>query len=385
MKILYITPEPPSDYSGGGIVVKQSILSLAKLNTEIDYIGPSSIDFDIQKYTSKIFYIKKNKNILFRVIDFVFSQATSSFYRDLNIIMNQLDLNAYDFIYLEFSKFSFLSKKIKDHKVVTRLHNIEYDYCKAKLKNNFSLFNLVKFIFSKNKEKKVLKYTDILIPLTKEDKKRTLSLYKKTISESNIRIIPICLEKNSTSKIEIDKNTFRFLITGSLWYGPNSEGVLWFLKNVWSDFKNYNNIELTIAGSNPNSKIKKKATNFNNVKLIESPKSMKPYFSAADFYIAPIFTGAGMKVKIGEALSHGLFLICTPHSIIGYNVQNIENGFVCSSAQEFIINIKKILENKIKQKKIKIIKRNNLSLYKNNYDISESMKKYKKILKEIKE
>ena len=138
-------------------------------------------------------------------------------------------------------------------------------------------------------------------------------------------------------------------MTGTLNYGPNVDGIIWFLDNVWT--KNYNNekFTLTIAGAHPNEKLKGIIANNTNVTLIDTPDDMTEYFLNADCYIAPIFDGAGMKVKVAEALSYGLPVIGTTHAFIGY--EEIEEGkYLANTTAEFIQQIEKLLTTKINNK-----------------------------------
>lgn len=46
---------------------------------------------------------------------------------------------------------------------------------------------------------------------------------------------------------------------------------------------------------------------------------MSYLLSACDVFYSPIVLGSGMKTKIAEALSYGLYIYATEHSLIGYD------------------------------------------------------------------
>ena len=56
MKLLQITPEPPSLLSGGGIVIKQTLLSLVENNYSVDYIGPEIADESLAELYETTYY-----------------------------------------------------------------------------------------------------------------------------------------------------------------------------------------------------------------------------------------------------------------------------------------------------------------------------------------
>lgn len=60
---------------------------------------------------------------------------------------------------------------------------------------------------------------------------------------------------------------------------------------------------------------------------------MDPYFNNAELYIAPIFDGAGMKVKVAEALSYALPVVGTSHAFEGYAIQNGSNSYIVDTIE----------------------------------------------------
>ncbi|MDZ4133428.1 MAG: glycosyltransferase family 4 protein, partial [Dethiobacteria bacterium] len=91
-----------------------------------------------------------------------------------------------------------------------------------------------------------------------------------------------------------------------------------------------------IAGSNPGNEIKSLVSSYKNIELIDTPGDMKPYFENASVYLAPIFSGAGMKVKVAEALSFGLPIVGTNHAFNGYRITDRRDGYRANDAAEFI-------------------------------------------------
>ncbi|WP_300435902.1 glycosyltransferase family 4 protein [Zoogloea sp.] len=55
---------------------------------------------------------------------------------------------------------------------------------------------------------------------------------------------------------------------------------------------------------------------------------IKDYWSSIDVFVAPIVSGAGVNVKICEALSNGVFVVALPHAVRGLNDRILECGGV---------------------------------------------------------
>lgn len=336
MKVLHVSSEQPGYKSGGQLVVRESIEALNNI-AEVDYLGPKIENMDVVKKINKTFFIKESsklKNLLG-----ILTLNFSSFYSSFRNIKKSIDVKSYDYIYVEFTKWLFIFKYAKKNhvKTVVRVHNIERDYSYNMYRLNKSLKKYLYYLYYSYIESKIIKMSDSIIVLTKKDKDRILKNFNN-IKEENIIIMPVCLDEKELELKNFDNNNINILITGSLWYGPNYEGIIWFITNVWSKVREYCN--LYIAGSKPTDKLKEIVMNDSKIKLFENPEEMKPIFNLADVYISPIFSGAGMKVKNAEAMSYGLPIVGSEHSFIGYEeVTNIHD--VVNTEEDFISAIEK--------------------------------------------
>lgn len=344
MKVLHISSEAPGNKSGGQLVVKESVYSLSRI-AEVDYLGPKIDEFEISPYINKKYYLNCNNDIISKFKG-VLNLSLSSYYNSFTKMINEIKITDYDYLYLEFSKWIFIAKYAKKNnkKLIVRLHNIERDYSYNLFILNKSIKNYISYRYYSYIEKKILDISDSIIVLTQKDKKRIESLYGKVAMNKCITIMPVCVEERINSINIKEEENINILVTGSLWYGPNYEGIKWFIDNVWDDIKN--NSSLYIVGSKPNKDLLNKVKNDNKIILVENPEDTKEYFEKANIYISPIFSGAGMKVKNAEAMAYGLPIVGTEHSFIGYeSSKKLHN--ICNNAYEFkrAIHSLKNLEN----------------------------------------
>ena len=376
MRILEIALTPPGFNSGGALGVYQSVYSLSKIG-KVDYIG---VDYDenlFEDNVTKLYILASDKSKVFRIYNFIFKNISTGFYNGWKKIEKDIQWEKYDIIHIEYTRYEFLVKSIqrKNKKVMVRVHNIERDYAYNIFKNNKNLINYLRYLSFKTNEKKVMKQADGLVFLTRTDVVRAKNKYD--IMKSKIFLNPMCIKKNIVNKLPMSSK-ISVLITGSLNYTPNEKGIIWFIKKVWKrilKIKGQKDICLIIAGSNPHKKLKKMIESTKNVQLIDTPDEMSVYFELADLYIAPIFDGAGMKVKVGEALSYGIPVVGTSCALVGY--ENIcEYTIKANDEEEFakiILKSEKLIWEK--REKIKLCFDERLSL-------DKSVKNYKNILKE---
>jgi len=72
-----------------------------------------------------------------------------------------------------------------------------------------------------------------------------------------------------------------------------------------------------------------------NFKIVGTVDGVESYYEKADFVIAPIFKGAGMKVKVAEAMMYGKTVVGTKEAFEGYSDVG-QYGKICADASDFI-------------------------------------------------
>lgn len=354
MKCLEITFIPPDQSSGGGLGIFQSISSLLSV-CDVDYIGP---DFDEDLFCQSahklnaLHILKNERRGIKAVYDLIVKGISTGFYRSWVQICSGINWDKYDIVHVESTRYHFAVQQARKYRkiVFVRVHNIEKDYGMRIFFHKRNFLNLVRMYSFARNERKSVHESDRLIFLTRKDVNRAISLYH--VKKEQIEIVPVCIDRKPVSQSPDKKRKAvkNLLITGTLSYGANADGIMWFLLKVWRDLYKKNIVRdcsLTIAGSDPDQSLIQAASEYTNVKIAASPNDMMPYFINADLYLAPIFDGAGMKVKVAEALSYGISVIGTSHAWTGY--ENVTAGkYIADNAQTF----KDLIEKAVSQSMI---------------------------------
>ncbi|MFQ9018211.1 MAG: glycosyltransferase family 4 protein [[Clostridium] symbiosum] len=335
MRILHITPQPPSDRGGGGIGVAQTLVSLYRNHYEIDYVGPEIEEEDYARLYRTLFVLNKTEKIQQKIWDGLHG-ITNSRYRAWMDFTKTVDLSQYEAIVMDFTKQDYCLEVLENKRIFVRVHNVEVDFAFKDFRMRKTLKSYLVYHTNKKSEKRIVNQADALVILTESDKARLLELYPD-VKETKMTIIPVCLEeqKENTDNEEIKqgKSRLKILITGSLWFGGNYQGISWFIEQVYPMLNL--EFELIIAGAKPSKKLKELLSVKENIRLIDSPPKMEPYFRECDIVAAPVFDGAGMKVKIAEAFSYGKPVVGTSHAFIGYEKSDRRISYVADSASDF--------------------------------------------------
>jgi hypothetical protein len=237
-----------------------------------------------------------------------------------------------DFVWLESSQYGMLAKVIKkkypSKKIITFLHNCEYEYAKHEYPHN-----LVRQYVIKKNEEWACKYSDKIIAMNERDKFLIQRIYNRTVDA----IIPVSF---SDKFIDFSKEkipgTPMALFLGSNFYA-NIHGIKWFIEKVLP----FVNIKLKIIGKDMN---KANLPKNDKLEITGYVENLNEIMQNADFMIFPIFQGSGMKVKTCEALMHGKNIIGTGEAFMGYDLDFEKVGAKCETAEEFIKAINEFLK-----------------------------------------
>jgi hypothetical protein len=338
--ILFITQTILLKGTGGGIMSENLLKSFSQVfyaeNLDLLLLGPKEENSTFSFPKINIIDFRKKYNRTNTFINHFIGLSTGinlSIYKRIKKIIKT---GNYDVIIFDGSFFGFLIHYVKKNssaKIITYFQNIEYDFHRDLYKKNgLSFFPVYKNI-ARN-EKLSAKYTDYILLINKDDKKRFTELYDRDVD----MIFPISLKKKEALKYQGDANQLNLLFVGSDFFA-NVDGIVWFINNVMP----YTNAKLTVAGKGMDAKLS--AYNSPQITVLGYVENLAEVYAQHQVVVAPIFLGSGMKVKIAEAFMYGKFVICNEFAFSGYEKK--ENvAAICHNAQEFIYQINSYPKNK---------------------------------------
>jgi len=179
-------------------------------------------------------------------------------------------------------------------------------------------------------ELKLAKRADITVCITDVEQS---TLKKEGIT--NTVVIP------NIHRLPILKNTAGFedrkglLFIGSYDHPPNVDAAIWLSKEimprVWTE---YPDMKLHLVGNNPKPEIQ--ALNNSKVIVHGYVENLDTIFNSCRIFVAPLRYGAGMKGKIGQALSYGLPIVTTDIGVEGMGLENGKNILVANTIETII-------------------------------------------------
>jgi glycosyltransferase involved in cell wall biosynthesis len=129
-----------------------------------------------------------------------------------------------------------------------------------------------------------------------------------------VRVLDPYLEAPETS-IEARKPG-SVLFVGALSRPENWEGLDWFLDHVWPKvLGEHPQASLVIAGADPPRPLQRRAGP--SVTVTGWVDSLEPFYEQAMVFVAPVFSGAGLRFKVPQAMLYALPVVGTTLALEG--------------------------------------------------------------------
>ena len=371
MKILYITPFfnlPPTD--GASLRSVRLFEQLRKSNKVhvLTYDNGQQIDkyynkLDITYFHSSFRNTAKKtyfRRLFSKSLPGLASHDKRLIAEDINaLILKNGDYDLYYFCTQLIGQSIFLSTI--NGPCVIDLYDIYTNYSKSRY-INISYFRphfwllLAESIRIRIFEKKLLNQFKYIVVTSDND----LNQLKKFSLSSKIIVIPngIDLIKNNINNYKKEKS---LLMIGNFSYSANSEGLLWFYKEVWPILLDkIKELRLYVIGKN-NKFLINVLSNEKNIVLTGVVEDLSQYYSKVSCSIVPIFNDGGTKTKLIEALAYGIPVVTT--SMASKSFQQYETVYIADKPKSFANSIFTILNQTINDQSINEIKENIFKKY----------------------
>lgn len=353
MKCLWIIPKAIFPIRDGARVANDSLLkSFGPLCEQLDILmfNENETEKDVALYqktysAKNIYFIQKTtqvskkdkiKQLIKGFVSHPFLPVTTSYFSKHEKLAKNIFENNYDVIVFDGLHSYRLLDSIKTNaKIIYRAHNVEGDLwstAASKTKNPFFKLGLLwQGSLMHAFEKKLIQRASRVWSIASEDQKRFIELYPS--EEKKIDVIPVGLEFTEQQKLISEKTIeeIQLLFLGKMDWGPNKDGLKWFLEEIWPKVTN-KNLKLHLVGSG-DSKWLNDLKNQKGIQFHGFVKDIAPFYSESDYSIIPIRYGSGTRIKVIESISKGLPIISTEMGVQGSGL----NHFIkAESADEWV-------------------------------------------------
>lgn len=182
---------------------------------------------------------------------------------------------------------------------------------------------------------------DIVVAVSDIDARE---LKKLAGDQKQIDVIPIGIDTDKFALTKRDRGAHNIVSVGTMDYPPNVQGIRWFLSEVWPRVSLRNtDVRFKIIGRNPPEDIRMLAKHSYRVDVLGYVDNLDEHLKDAGVWIAPLFVGSGMKLKILAALSYGIPVVTTSIGCEGISVQPGRDLLTADTADGFANAILSVL------------------------------------------
>lgn len=238
-----------------------------------------------------------------------------------------------------------------DTKIILRTHNIEHliwdrivEHTTQPLKKKYLKIQTKRL---KEFEKWALNEFHAVISMSSVDL-QGINTFISDKRKVRTFITPIYLDLASYEKRMDTENALAFI--GSLDWMPNTEGLKWFLEQVFPLIRaKRGDIIFHIAGKNA---VDEKLYNQEQVVFHGKVASAQDYIDAYSIFIVPLLSGSGVRVKILEAFALGKAVVSTTIGIEGIDATPDEDFMLSDDAYLMAEQIIALYDDVSKQKSL---------------------------------
>jgi glycosyltransferase involved in cell wall biosynthesis len=364
MKILFLTPYLPGPPVFGGQRRIHGLMTALSASHEVSVL--SLVDgaansregiADAKKYCRRVVtvpdHLHRVSGKLKRVLQLGSVATRSSWERSLYVrpafqraLDHHLSEHDYDVIVCEFvfmAGYDFGSVRAKRACLVLDEHNVEYDI----LERTASATGLFRRFFNATNCRKLKReeieswqrFDGTLLTSARDE-----GIVRRQAPNARTAVVPNGVDVDSFHPDPQDRAApMTLLFFGAINYFPNTDGVLFFLTQVFPLLRaKYPSVRARIVGPGaPESVV---ALGGDGVEIVGFVDDLRSEIAQASVVVAPLRIGGGTRLKILEALSVGKAVVSTTVGAEGLDVQHDRDILIADSPEAFASAVGRALD-----------------------------------------
>jgi len=244
-----------------------------------------------------------------------------------------------------------------------------YQYYKNPIKKLmfYLMYHVVKYL-----ELKSVCMSDRTVCSNEKDKKL---LWETGINKQ--KVINIVPYYQNMSDVQYKGKSKDIIFYGAMGRMENHMSAVWFLENVFPKIEDQS-VRFLVIGGGPKDELR--AYESERVKIMGFVDDLTPYFSNGLCMAAPLQLGAGIKVKILEAMSAGLPVVTNAIGIEGISAIDGKDYLLATIADEYVESINRLLN----EENLKYELSDSAKLYlEQDFNLQEKLKVFTDLIEQI--
>lgn len=214
-------------------------------------------------------------------------------------------------------------------RIILNAHNIDSDLAYNAFQKNILSKKDWQHILKT--ESSLYKRVDAVLTCSSMDLEKLQGLNKGKLTGV---VIPNGVAMEKTAKRQASQP--EILFCGSMDYGPNREGIVWFLEKCWPMILERNNqIILNVIGNGDPGELKKIFESTRNIAFHGKVPLTRPWYERSSLVIVPLLSGSGTRLKVVEAMGMGVPVVSTAKGAEGIEYTDEKNILIADKPEDF--------------------------------------------------
>lgn len=325
--------------------------------------------------TKKMLCYLKSLNSKYNPVYKYGNTLTKEIYDQIERELKSLKSQGYkpNIVILEWTSILLFIDRVKryfpDAKYVASEHDVTFLGKERKFQAAEGLINrrIKKASYRNIKSRELSAISSCNLVVTQNQKDRLL-LEQNGVSSDILGVIAPYYDRFPSSKRT--PNNRDIIYYGAMNRVENSSSALWFIDNVLPNLSDCNIRFIVIGNKPPKELLDRQNDRVVVTGFVDDPA---PLFENSMCLVAPLLLGAGVKVKIIEALSAGIPVLTNDIGIEGIDARDGIEYFRCITAEDYESVIRKMINEEIDSTQIT---NNAIEMIERSYDLKKSFSKY---------
>jgi polysaccharide biosynthesis protein PslH len=196
----------------------------------------------------------------------------------------------------------------------------------------------------KKYEGRICREFDAVTAVSVEDRN---ALVEAGADPDKIWVIPISVDCDDLRPIEPVSGANHILHIGTMYWPPNIDGILWFIREVYPLIRRWRtDVVFDVVGARPPEEIVRLGGDGSGINVTGYVKNPIDIMRQAGVMVVPLRAGGGMRVKILNSMAQALPIVSTSIGCEGIAVQDGCHLIVADTAEAFAAAALRLFEDR---------------------------------------